>query len=434
MTTTLEKIDDTTVKLTVSLTEDEIKPTMDHAYKHVAEQVNIPGFRKGKVPARILEQRVGKGAIIEHAVNDGLPQWYGAAVEETGIKPLAQPEIEVTKVPLEDGTELEFTATVEVRPEFELPALDTLTVEVEAATVSDEDVEERLTNLRERFGTLKTVDRPAADGDFVTIDLAAEVDGSAVDSVQGTSYQIGAGNMLEGIDEALTGLSADEETTFRAPLAAGDQAGVEADVKVKVTAVKTRELPEADDEFAQLASEFDTIAELTEDLKGQAAKIKANNQAVEARAKLLEVLAAAASFELPAKVIENEVHHHLEQENRLEDDEHRAEVTEQATTALREQILLDSLAESLEIEVEQNELLEYLINASRQYGMDPSEFIQQVEQAGQIPVMVTEVARSKAAAYALRRVAVKDTTGTVVDLSSAIGSIEDETPAEAESA
>lgn len=428
MTSALEKIDDTTVKLTVNLTQEEIQPMLDHAYEHIGEQVQIPGFRKGKVPPKILEQRVGKGAVIEHAVNDGVPQWYAAAVEEQGIRPFGQPEVELTKLPgSEEGFEgVEFTAVVEVRPEVELPAAADLTLEVDPVEVSDEDVAERLDQLRERFGALNTVDRPAANGDYVTMDLKAVVDGADVDNVQGTSYQVGAGNMIDGLDDVLEGLSADEETTFEAPLAAGELAGQQAQITVKVTAVKERELPEVDDDFAQLASEFDTVDELKEDLREQASRIKANNQAVEAREKLIEALSEATDFELPKKVIENEVHSHLEGENRLDDDVHRAEVTEEAHKALRAQILLDQLAEDLDIEVEQNELLDYLMNASRQYNMDPNTFIQQVEQAGQIPAIVAEVARSKATAFALRRATVKDTAGAEVDLSAVIGSIEDE--------
>ncbi|MFV0286126.1 MAG: trigger factor [Demequina sp.] len=428
MTSALEKIDATTVKLTVTLTEEDLKPSMDHAYEHIAQEVQIPGFRKGKVPPRILETRVGKGAIIEHAVNDGLPGWYAEAVEEQGIRPFGQPEVEVVKIPgSEEGFEgLEFTAEVEIRPEVELPAAESLTLEVDPIEVSDEDVQQRLDNLRERFGSLKTVDRPVEDGDFTTIDLAAKLDGADIDNVQGTSYQVGSGNMLEGLDDALVGLSADEETTFEAPLAAGDNAGRVAQITVKVTAVKERELPEVDDDFAQLASEFDTVDELKEDLKAQVSKIKTNNQAVQAREKLIDALRDATDFELPKKVIENEVHSHLENENRLEDDEHRAEVTEEAHNALRAQILLDQLAEDLDIEVQQNELLDYLLNQSRQYGMDPNTFIQQVEQAGQIPAIVAEVARSKATAFALRRTTVKDTAGNAVDLSPVIGSVEDE--------
>lgn len=430
MTSALEQIDATTVKLTVTLNDADIAPMMKHAYEHVGSQVQIPGFRKGKVPPKVLEQRVGKGTIIEHAVNDGLPTWYSEAVQEQGIRPYGQPEVEVTKVPLEGDDTLEFTALVEIRPDVTLPAPADLTIVVSAAEVDDADVEARLTNLRERFGTLVGVDRPAEDGDFVTIDLAAKIGDEDVDAVQGTSYQVGAGNMLEGLDEVLVGLSAGEETTYEGPLAAGDHAGENATITVKVTAVKTRELPDADDDFAQLASEFDTLDELREDLRVQAGRISANNQAMEAREKLLEALSEATEFELPKKVIENEVHSHLENENRLDDDVHRAEVTEEATKALRAQIILDQLADDLDIDVEQNELLDYLLNASRQYNADPTEFIAQVEKSGQIPSMVAEVARSKATAYALRRATVTDEAGNAVDLSAVIGSIEDETAAE----
>jgi len=429
VTSALEKIDDITVKLTVSLTAEEIKPAFDHAYEHIGSQVQVPGFRKGKVPARVLEQRVGKGAVIEHAVNDGVPGWYAAAVEELELRPYGQPEIEVTKIPgFEEGYEgVEFVATVEVRPELTLPEAKDLVIEVAPSEVTDEDIEERLTALRQRFGTLVGVERAAEAGDFVTLDLKATVDGAEVDAVQGTSYQVGTGNMMEGLDDAVTGLKAGESATFTGPLAAGDQAGQEATVDVTVTAVKTRELPEADDDFAQLASEFDTLDELKEDLREQAGRIKTNNQAMEAREKLVEALAAkVGDFAVPQKIIENEVHSHLENENRLEDDVHRAEVTEQATTALRTQILLDQLADDLDVDVQENELVDYLVNASRQYGQDPGSFIQQVQRNGQIPAIVADVARSKATAYALRRATVKDTAGAAVDLSAVIGTLEDE--------
>ena len=435
MTSALEKIDATTVKITVTLSEEDIAPSLEHALEHIGRTVQIPGFRKGKVPAKLIEQRVGKGAVIEHAVNESVPQWYGEAVEELDLRPYGQPEIEVTKIPgVEESFEgIEFVATVEVRPEITLPDLASLTIEVEPAEVSDEDVEARLTALRERFGSLKTVERAAEAGDFVTIDLAAELDGAEVDSVQGTSYQVGTGNMIEGLDDAVTGLEAGASVEFEAPLAAGEHAGQKAKIKVTVTAVKARELPEADDEFAQLASEFDTIEELTADLREQAGRIKTNNQAVEARAKLVEAIKeGVGEFPLPAKIIEREVHNHLENENRLEDDEHRAEVTEQAQTTLRDQIILDQLAEDMDVDVQESELVDYLVNAARQYGMDPGQFIQQIQKAGQIPVVLADVARNKATAYALRRATVKDTSGAVVDLTPVIGKIEDEQAADSE--
>ncbi|WP_263119861.1 trigger factor [Cellulomonas fimi] len=429
MKSAVETLEPTKVKLTIEVSYDELKPSIDHAYSHIAEQVNIPGFRKGKVPPRIIDQRVGRPAVMEHAVNDGLSEFYAAAIRDNTLRPLGQPEIDVTTVPgltAGDEGDLVFTAEVEVRPEIEIPELEGLTIAVEGLEVSDEDVQGRLDQLRERFGTLVGVDRPAADTDFVVIDLVAKIGDEEVDTVSGISYQIGSGNMLEGLDEALTGLSADETTTFETELVGGEHAGEKAQVTVTASQVKQRDLPEADDDFAQMASEFDTIAELTDDLREQAGRIKGQNQAVQARDLLLEQLVSAIEIPVPAGAVEAEVHRHLEQEGRLEDDTHRAEVKEQAETALRNQILLDTLAEKLEVKVAQGELIDYLVSASRQYGMDPNTFIQTIDQQGQIPAMVAEVARSKALAVALRRIAVTDDKGAAVDLSEYIGSDADD--------
>ena len=419
----VETLDATTVKLTVEVSHDELKPSIDHAYEHVGSQVAIPGFRKGKVPPRILDQRVGRATIIEHAVNDGLPTFYRQAITEANLRPLGQPEIEVTAVPAltEADGGLSFTAQVEVRPELDLPDLADLTVTVDDVTVADEDVDARLDALRERFGSLVGVDRPAADGDYVVIDLRAVIGDEEIDSVSGISYQIGSGNLLEGLDEALSGLSAGETTTFHAPLAGGEHAGKTAQVTVTATSVKERDLPAADDEFAELASEFDTLAELRADLREQVGRIKAQSRAVQARERLLEQLRASAEVPLPAGVIEDEIHRHLESEGRLEDEAHRAEVDAETRASLAERILLDTLAERLAVQVSQEELLEYLVSASSQYGMDPNAFIQSVDQQGQIPAMVAEVGRSKATAVALRRVRVVDPAGDLVDLSEFIG-------------
>lgn len=431
MKSTVETLDPTKAKLTVEVEYDELQPAIEHAYTHIAQDITIPGFRKGKVPPRIIDQRIGRAAVLEHAVNEALPGFYRDALAQSELRPLGQPSVEVTKVPLGDDEQgnLEFVVELEVRPDFDLPELDGLSLQVPNVTVSDEDVEERLTSLRERFGTLVGVDRPAADGDFVVIDLTAKIGDETVDSVSGISYEIGTGNMLEGLDEALTGLSADETTTFTAPLAGGDHAGEEATVTVTATAVKERQLPEADDDFAQMASEFDTIDELKDDLREQAKNAAASNQAVAARDLLVAEL-NKVEFPLPAGVIEAEVNRHLEGEGRLEDDEHRAEVTQETTTALKNQLLLDTLAEKLEVKVAQQELLDYLISASRQYGMDPQQFISTLDQQGQIPAMVGEVARSKSLAVALRSIEVKDEDGNVVDLSEFIGSDEDDAAAE----
>jgi trigger factor len=424
----VENLDATTVKLTVEVTSDELKPSIDHAYQHIGSQVNVPGFRKGKVPARIIDQRVGRAAVIEHAVNDGMASFYRQAITEADLRPLGQPEIEVVAIPAltEPDGGLSFTAQVEVRPDLTLPDLADVTVTVDDVTVADEDVEARLDALRERFGTLVGVDRPAVEGDYVVLDLRAVIGDEEVDSVSGISYEIGSGNMLEGLDEALTGLSAGETTTFETTLAGGEHAGETALVTVTATTVKVRELPDADDEFAQLASEFDTLDELREDLKTQVERTSASNQAVQARDLLLTQLKDGLEIPIPQGVVEAEVHRHLESEGRLADDEHRTQVQGEAREALANQILLDTLAEKLKVKVAQNELLEYLVTASRQYGMDPNTFIKTVDEQGQIPAMVAEVGRSKAVAVALRHVKVVDSSGATVDLSEYIGTDADD--------
>ncbi|MFC8731473.1 trigger factor [Luteimicrobium sp. NPDC057192] len=426
MKSAVESLEPTKVKLTVEVEYDELKPSIEHAYEHIGRDVQVSGFRKGKVPPRVIDQRVGRAAVLEHAINDGLGEFYSEAVRENDLRPLGQPEVEVTQVPdpADKSGQLHFTAEVEVRPTVELPELSGLAVTVDASEVTDEDVTERLDALRERFGTLVGVDRPAQDGDFVVLDLKAEIDGDEIDSVSGVSYQIGSGTMLDGLDEALVGLSSGETTTFRSPLAGGEHEGKDSEITVTATQVKERDLPTADDDFAQLASEFDTLDELKDDLREQVKGIKTQNQAVAARDLLLEAILENLEVPVPQGVVDAEVHRHLESEGRLEDDTHRAEVTEETQKALRNQIVLDTLAEQLEVQVAQEELLEYLVQSSRQYGMDPNEFVQTIDQNGQIPAMVGEVARSKALAVALRRVEVKDSEGNVVDLSGFIGSDE----------
>src|SRR6476661_1052577 len=404
--------------MTVEVPFEELKPSLDAAIKHIGEHIQVPGFRKGKVPARIIEQRVGRAAVLEEAVNNALPTFYGQALEENEVRPLGQPEITDLQVPATDGEDFVFTAEVDKRPEIELPDFSDIELTVDEAKVEDEAVEQRLTDLRARFGTLKGVDRAVQDGDFVSIDLAAEIDGEQIDEVTGVSYEVGSKNMLDGLDEALIGMTADETKQFTAPLAGGDQQGQEANVTV--TAVKERELPELDDEFAQLASEFDTLDELKADLTAKAEVDAKFAQGVAARDKLLEAILEKIEVPIPESVVEAEVHSHLEGEGRLEDDEHRAEVDESTRKGLKTQLVLDAIAEKEEVKVEQQELIEFLVMSSQQYGMDPNQFAQSLDREGQIPAMVAEVARRKALATVLEKVVVKDTAGNVVDLNQAV--------------
>ncbi len=424
----VEKLSPTRVKLAISVPPEDLKPSIDHAYKHIAEQINIPGFRKGKVPPPIIDQRVGKGAVIEHAINEGMDGFYRQALADNDLRPLGRPEADVTKLPeLNDYSgDLELTIEVDVRPDFELPDYEDVTVTVDAAEVTDEEVDAELQRLRERFGTLSTVDRPAKKGDFAQIDLVAKIGGDQVDSANAISYELGSGELIEGIDEALDSLSAGEETTFESTLLGGDHEGETAEITVKVLAVKERELPEADDEFAQMASEFDTLDELKEQLREQAGRSKVFSQANEARNKLVDALLEKVEIPVPEKMIEDEVHRHLEQENRLEDDAHRAEVSEASEKAFRSQLLLDAIAEKEKVRIGQGELTNYVIQASQQYGMQPQEFAEVLQQNGQLPGVIAEVTRSKALAVVLGKAKVVDTDGNAVDLSDFAAKAEDE--------
>ncbi len=433
VTSTVETLSPTRVKLNITVTPDELKPAITHAYEHIAQDIQIPGFRKGKVPAPIIDQRLGRGAVLEHAVSEGLDRYYREAVGEHKLSVVGRPSADIVVWPSEKdfSGDLEVAVEVDVRPEIELPALEDITIEVDAVESDASAVDEELDRLRGRFGTLVTVDRPAATGDFVELDLVATIDGAEIDRAEGVSYEVGSGELLEGIDEAVDSLTAGEETTFRSTLVGGDHAGEEAEVAVVVKAVKERELPEADDDFAQIASEFDTIDELRESLAERVGEQAAFGQGAAARDKLVETLLEKIDVPVPPQLVEDEVHAHLEGEGRLDDDTHRAEVTEASEKQFRTQVILDKLAETSNVEVSQEELTQYLIQASAQYGMAPQEFVQALQQGNQLPVMVGEVARNKALAIALGKVTVVDTNGRPIDLSGFVA-VEDEPGAEAE--
>lgn len=419
MKSSVERIEPTRVKLSIEAPYADLKPSVDEAYKEIAKQISVPGFRRGKVPARIIDQRVGRAAVIQEAVNNSLDGFFRQAVADNDIQPLGTPEIDDLEMPGLDGKEegeLTFTVEVDAVPEFELPDYSSLEVEVEPLEVTDEDVEKELEDLRSRFGSLKSVDRPAKKDDFVTLDLTAKIDDEEIDSASDISYQVGAGTMLDGMDEALEGLSADEETTFETKLAGGEHEGEDAQVTIKLTAVKERELPEADDDFAQLASEFDTIDELKEDLKTQAKSNKELQQGVEARDKILELLIEKLDLPVPSRVVEEEVKRHLEGEGREGDEEHGAEVRQQTEKQLRAQFILDKVQAKEEIEVTQPELIEYIITSAQQYGMNPNDFAQALDQSGQVGAVAGEVGRRKALAAVLAKAVVKDTNGEVIDM------------------
>ena len=426
MKTAVEKLNPTLAKIEVEVPFVEFKPYLDRTYKNLSGQISVPGFRKGKLPKQLIEQRAGFDYIVEASLNDALNDYYAQALGENELSPLAQPELDVQSQPSTENREadVKLTITVTVRPEIELPNYEGLEVEVDEVEVTAEDEVQALDALRERFGTLKTVERPAADKDFVTIDIAAEIDGEQVDAANDLSYQIGSGTMLDGIDEALTGLSAGEDATFETKLSGGEHAGEQAVIKVKLSAVKERELPAADDEFAQLASEFDTIEELKEDIKKQVAEAKVAEQGTQARDKVLAKLVELVEIPVPEKVIEDQLEQHFNNPNAEaghDTEEHRAEVRENTETAFKNEMVLDAVADKEEVTVDQAEMINYIITMSSQYGMDPNQFAQMLDGSGQAGALVGEVRRSKALAAVLKTAVVKDTKGNVVDLSKYLG-------------
>lgn len=425
MKISVRNLEPTKVKLTVTVEPEELNPYLDAARKEIAKQVNVPGFRKGHVPGKIIDQRIGFAAVAGEAVNDAVPELYSKALDEKKIRPMAQPEFDVQDVPqsANDETKLKFTATVERRPDIELPEIDGLEIAISKPEVKDEDVDKRLETLRQRFGTLVGVDRPAAKGDFANIDLTAEIDGETVDSQEGVSYELGSNTMLDGLDEALDGLSAGEETTFEGTLEAGEHEGQKATVKVKVNSVKAEELPELNDEFASEASEFDTLDELKADIRKAAAQDAEGRQATEARDAFIAKLQEGLEIPVPKGVKANMVEEQLKgmtPDPEKATKEQKAQAEETVEKDLRDQMVLDALAEKLDVQVAQSDVFNFLASIAQQYGMDPNNFIQAIIKNGQLGSAVQEVGRSKGLLAGMR--AVKFTAdGEVVDLSAFLG-------------
>ncbi|MFH8606376.1 trigger factor [Streptomyces sp. NPDC018029] len=434
MKSAVETLNPTRVRLTVEVPFEELKDSLDAAYKKINQQVTVKGFRKGKIPARVIDQRFGRGAVLEEAVNDALPKFYTEAVNEAELNVLGQPEVDITE--LKDNETLNFTAEVDVRPTIEIPDYSGIEVEVDAIEVSDEDVDKAVEELRERFASTSPVERAAEDGDVVTIDLQAKVDGEVLEDgvAKDVSYTIGSGELLEGIDDAVKGLEAGGEATFTSELKGGSAAGKESEVTVKVTQVAKRELPELDDDFAQLASEFDTLDELKADSRKRLENMKQYDQATQAQERVLEKLLELVEVPVPEKLLADEiqtrkhnlVNHqlgqmgldlakYLEIQGKTEE-EFDAETKEQAEKGIKTQFVLDELVNKEKLNVNQEELTEHLMRRAQSSGMSPDQFAQAVVEGGQVPMLVGEVARGKALAVVVEAATVKDTNGEVVDL------------------
>ena len=438
MKSTVEKLGPTRVRINVEVPFAELQPDMDRAFKEMAKQIRMPGFRPGKVPVKLLESRMDKQAMLDQVVGDALPIRYNEAVASADVKPIGQPEIEVTKK--EYGEDLTFTAEVDVRPEITLPDLTKLKFAVDSIEVNDDEVDTELQNLRARFGTLSSVDRAAKDGDFVSIDLSATADGEDVPDAQteGLSHEVGSGQLIEGLDDAIKGLKADETKTFTTKLLAGDHAGKDAEVTVTVKSVKERELPEPDDEFAQLASEFDTIGELKESLVEAVRRTKLIQQAEQIRDKALDTLLDQVEVPLPEKVVQGQIDETLHNAiHALDHDEDKfaealaeegstreefdADNRSNAEKAIKTQLLMDVIADELDIQVSQNDITERLVLMSRQYGIEPDQLVNYLQQNNQIPAVFADVRRGLTIAAIVHGATVTDGDGKEVDTTEFFG-------------
>ncbi|HWA64800.1 MAG TPA: trigger factor [Mycobacteriales bacterium] len=433
MKSAVETLGPTRVKLTVEVPFDELEPALTAAYRKIGQQVRIKGFRPGKVPARLIDQHVGRGAVLEEAVNESLPTFYGNAVREQELEILGHPEIEVTN--FADGEQLAFTAEVDVRPEIELPEYDGLPVSVEDADVDEADVEQQLEALRDRFATLAGVERAVASGDFVSIDLTATVDGAPVEdaSASNLSYEVGSDALVSGLDEALIGLSVGESKEFETQLRSGDEGGQAATATVTVRSVKEKQVPDLDDDFAQTASEFDTIEELRSDVRDRFARIKALNQGVQAREKVLEALLDKIEVPVPEHVLHDEVHYRRDElDSQLKaagitkDDYAAAEGTtaeaidaeleDNAAKAIRSQFILDAIAKKEELSVDESDLTEEIVRRAARSGMRADAFAQQIVNAGALGSLMSDILRGKALAGVMERAKITDASGRPVDL------------------
>ncbi len=415
MKSTVETLSPTRVRLDVEVPYVELGKYVDAAYRKVAATVNIPGFRKGKVPNAMIDQRVGRGAVLDQAINEAIQDFYVAAARENEVLVVGRPTVDVKE--FVDNEKLNFSIEVNVRPEVTLPDFSKITITVEDVVVTDADIDEQIDELRARFGTLNTVERAAKSGDFVTIDLTARIDGQEVDGGKANeiSYEVGSNRMIDGLDEALVGMNTGDTKTFTTQLV-GQKDGETGDVEIVVKAVKERELPALDDSFAKLASEFDTVAELRADFADRLKRIKSMEQGTQARDLLVEKLLADLDIPVPDEIVLDEVNDHLEGEGRQDDAEHRAEVDGQVRASIKSDFLFDSIVKAEQIQVNEIELTEYLIRMSQRYGMGPEQFAQELQKAGQISQVVAEVTRAKALASVLARVSVVDKSGNKIDL------------------
>lgn len=434
MKSTIEELGPTRVRMAIEVPWGDLDHAFGEVYKELGKQVRVPGFRPGKVPNRVLDQRIGRPVVLEQVIQHAIPEVYSEVVRENQVRVLGQPDIEVTR--LDDNDTLAFTAEVDVAPQLELPSLEALAVTVDDVEVTDEEIDKQVDVMRERFGMLTGVERAAEDGDFVSIDLEAKLDGEVLEdgSTTGMSYEVGSGSLMEGLDDAVRGLSADESKTFSTALLSGPNAGQDAEVTVTVRSVKTKDLPELDDEFAQTASEFDTLAELREDVRTRLARTKGLTQGAQARDKIVEHLIEVVDVPMPETLVEREIEWRnrafeqelqqagmdwdsfLQMSGGQSREDYDAEQRTNVEQAVKTQFILDAIADAREVTVDNDDLSAQIMAQAQRSRMSPEQYAQQLQQGGNIAEFVADVRRTKTLAQLLEEATITDASGNVVDL------------------
>ena len=416
MKSTVEKVSETRVKLQVEIPFAELKPNLDSAYKKISAQISIPGFRKGKVPSAIIDQRVGRPAVLEEAINDFVPKAYAESVKENKLFPVGRPEIDVNDVV--DNEKVAFTAEVDVRPDFDLPDFEGISLTVDEVVVSDEDVENELKALLGRFATLNDIERPAKNDDVLILDIAGTIDGEEVPgySGKGLSYPLGSDGLIPGADDLLQGKKAGDAVSHELKPEEGPYQGKDVKLEIQVVSVKERILPKADDDFAKLASEFDTLEELKADLSKRVEQAKLIEVTYQARDKAVDFLIdAIKDVPLPENVIKAEIEGHFTDGHG--DDAHKAEVEENTRKSLRTQFIFDRIAEEAEIEVSDAELSSWIYQTAARYQMSPQDFANSLARSGELTFAVSEVRRGKALSLVVQKAEIVDTKGNKIDIS-----------------
>lgn len=414
MKTSLEQLEPTKVKLTVEVEPARVQRAFDQAARHLSQDIQLPGFRKGKVPRRLLESKIGKGAIAQHAMEDFLGEFYAEAVQTEDVRPVAPPELDLQHFDEEDGCA--FEATIQVRPEIELPDHEGISVTFPDHEVTDADVEEQLEQMRERFAEVEEVDRAARRGDYVTIDLTVRKEGEVIEdaTAEDAMYEVGSGGVTPKLDEELPGSVAGQTLTYvdELPEDYPEYGGQKVEFTVEIKDVRAKELPPLDDDFAMTASEFDTIDELREDIRRNLRQRRMGEARQTLRSQILEAYLALVDVPLPEAMVEDEAESRLQQirdqaeqyglsfEELVEmqggdPEELTANIHEQSAESVKARLVLEALAEQLDIEAEVPDLEQEIMRHAYQRNVDPSELARAIDEQGSMGVLAGDVIRRK---------------------------------------